>query len=96
MQRLENVCILDVRTEAEHQEGHIPNSVNIDIYKPDFTSRIEQLDPDRPYLVYCKAGGRSANAMRLMQSLGFDNVAHLAGGYTAWAVHERESQGQAE
>lgn len=96
MQSLENAILLDVRTPAEFDQGHLQGAMNFDIQKSDFVSRIESLDPDKPYLLYCKAGGRSANALRLMQTLGFDRVHHLAGGYIAWTVHEAQSMGEAE
>lgn len=62
-----NAIILDVRTEDECADGIIPNSINIDIYKGQgFVYKVEELDKNKNYYVYCKAGGRSAQACSIM------------------------------
>jgi rhodanese-related sulfurtransferase len=47
-------------------------------------NRISKLDKEQPFLIYCAAGGRSAKAGALMQSLGFKKVYELKGGYRNW------------
>ncbi|MFK7937200.1 MAG: rhodanese-like domain-containing protein [Saprospiraceae bacterium] len=81
-----NVVILDVRTPGEIAEGKIPNALEIDIQSPDFKQRIEALDKDKTYLVYCKKGGRSARACSAMQELGFGELYNLEGGFTAFSA----------
>ncbi len=80
----EGMTVLDVRTPAEFAEGHLAEAVNIDLSAPDFAARIAELDPAAPYAVYCRSGSRSAEALRLMQEAGFDDVAHLDGGIIDW------------
>ena len=59
----ENAVILDVRTEAEYNDGIILNAINIDIHKgQEFIAELEALDKSKNYYVYCAAGVRSANA----------------------------------
>lgn len=82
--QVDDMTVLDVRTPAEFAEGHLPGAVNIDLSAPDFAARIGELDPAAPYAVYCRSGNRSAEALRLMQEAGFDDVAHLQGGITDW------------
>ncbi|WP_395046485.1 rhodanese-like domain-containing protein [Flavobacterium sp.] len=81
----ENAVILDVRTEDECNEGIIPNAITIDIYKGQaFIYKIEELDKSKNYYVYCKAGGRSAQACNIMNQLGFETTYNLLGGMMEW------------
>ena len=80
---LENAVLLDVRTPEEFAEGHLEGAVNMDWYQPDFAEQLKALDQGEKVYVYCKKGGRSAEAAKLMDSLGYD-VIDLAGGFYAW------------
>jgi rhodanese-related sulfurtransferase len=85
LERDTNSVILDVRTEEECRDGIIPNAINIDIYKGQgFIYQIEALDKTKNYYVYCKAGGRSAQACAIMNQLGFNNTYNLEGGFSQW------------
>ena len=55
--------MIDVRTPAEFGQGHLENAVNIDFYAPNFRERLDTLERDRTYVVYCKKGARGAKAM---------------------------------
>lgn len=80
-----NSVVLDVRTLAEVEEGIIPNAIHIDIYEGQgFINKVEQLDKSKNYYVYCKAGGRSAQACAVMNQLGFENAYNLIGGFSKW------------
>ena len=80
-----NAVILDVRTEDECNEGIIPNAILNDIYKGQgFIYRLEELDKTKNYYVYCKAGGRSAQACAVMNQMGFENTYNLEGGFMNW------------
>ncbi len=80
-----NAVILDVRTEAECDEGIIPNAINIDIHQGQgFISEIEKLDKSKNYYIYCRSGARSAKACEIMNELGFDNTFNLLGGMLEW------------
>lgn len=76
--------LIDVRTPQEYDEGHIDKASNIDFNAPDFNDQISKLDKGQPFLIYCAAGGRSAKAAALMESLGFKKVYELKGGYRNW------------
>ena len=81
----ENAIILDVRTKEECQDGIIPNAIMIDIYKGhDFIEEIESLDKSKNYFVYCKAGGRSAQACGIMKQMGFATTYNLVDGFSNW------------
>jgi len=80
-----NAVILDVRTAEECSEGIIPNAINIDIYKGQgFIAEVDTLDKTKQYYVYCKSGGRSAQACAVMNQLGFENTFNLEGGFSQW------------
>ena len=80
-----NAVILDVRTPEEQALGIIENAICIDIYKPEeFISELEKLDKSKNYYIYCKAGGRSANACQVMDEMGFTQTYNLLGGTSLW------------
>ena len=76
--------VIDVRTPEEFQSGHIATARNINIYDVDFKAELEKLDKEKPVFVYCKVGGRSAKAAKILQELGFTDVYDLQGGMMAW------------
>lgn len=81
----ENAFILDVRTQAEVEDGYIPDSKNIDIYLgQEFINEVEKLDKNKTYYVYCRSGNRSGQACAIMNSLGFENTYNLEGGFNEW------------
>ena len=85
MEKDSNAVILDVRTEVEIEDGIIPNSINIDIYKgQEFIEELEKLDKAKNYYVYCRSGSRSGQACAIMNSIGFKNAYNLEGGFMNW------------
>lgn len=76
--------ILDVRTPEEVAAGSIAGATVIDIYDPAFMDKVKALDKNQPTIVYCKVGGRSAQACTLMSEAGFTKLYNLTGGYDAW------------
>ena len=76
--------VLDIRSEAEHAGGHIEGSLNIPL--PRLEERIGELPADRPVVVHCEGGYRSAIGASLLQKLGRQHVHDLVGGYKAWAA----------
>ncbi len=93
--RLDDAVVIDVREPNEHQEGHIPGSVNIPRgvleaevdTSPEMGGKIapELQNPERAIYLYCRTGGRSALAADALQQMGFTNVLSLAGGMLAWS-----------
>ncbi len=76
--------LLDVRTQNEFDTVRIPGSILIDIYKADFISRLDKLDRNKTYFVYCKSGSRSFNAAMQMLNIGFEKVYNLENGIIDW------------
>lgn len=76
--------LIDVRTSGEYNSGHLPHAENMDINGGDFEELASTLDKSSPVFVYCKSGGRSANALEVLQAMGFKQVYNLKGGILAW------------
>ncbi|NHF58282.1 rhodanese-like domain-containing protein [Flavobacteriaceae bacterium TP-CH-4] len=81
---LENVVLVDVRTPEEFSAGHLDNALNINWYDEDFAEQFEAIDKNETIYVYCKKGGRSAKAQEKLQSMGYQHVVNLEGGYDAY------------
>ena len=78
------VQLVDVRTPEEFSEGHLENAINIDVTADDFDAKVASLDKEKPVMVYCKSGGRSARASARLKELGFKTITDLEGGITNW------------
>ena len=83
---LARVQLLDVRTQAEYDAGHLTGAIQMDWFADDFDSQTRRLDKEKIIYVYCKLGGRSAKAQDRLKSLGFTHVVNLEGGYDAWSA----------
>lgn len=61
--------LVDVRTPEEFAAGHLPGAINLPVQE--LERRMVELEPqERPVVVYCRSGSRSADAARLLQSAG--------------------------
>lgn len=79
-----NSIIIDVRTPQEYDEGYLNNAINIDFNNTNFREEISKLDKDKEYLIYCRSGNRSGQALNIMKSMGFKSVTNLSGGILSW------------
>ncbi|WOD42482.1 rhodanese-like domain-containing protein [Hwangdonia lutea] len=82
--QLNNVQLIDVRTPKEFKEGHIKDAQNIDFLSSTFTEDIKTLDKEKPIIVYCRSGRRSANSTKKLQEAGFTEIYDLEGGILKW------------
>ncbi len=73
--------VLDVRGASEHAAASLQGSTNIPYTR--LAKRLKEVPRDRPILVHCALGGRSAAATALLEREGFD-VANVAGGFEGW------------
>jgi len=76
--------LLDVRTPEEVREGHIAGALNLNFYDSDFRRQLESLDESKPVYVYCRSGGRSGRAAKMLRDAGFPKVYDLEGGILGW------------
>jgi hydroxyacylglutathione hydrolase len=76
------VQVVDVRTANEWHAGHLPDAPNIPLAT--LSARLAEIARDRPVVVHCQSGGRSAIAASLLRARGVEHVVNLAGGFAAW------------
>ena len=83
--------VLDVRTPAEHAEGHIPGThFNIDVLEDGYTETVlDKLPKDKPVALYCRSGIRSKNAARILAENGYQ-VLELGTGFRGWVAAGKE------
>ena len=74
--------LLDVRQPKEYEQEHIPGGILIPL--GELPARLEELEKDKPLIVYCAIGGRSRAAAQLLAGKGFSEVYNLTGGIKAW------------
>jgi glyoxylase-like metal-dependent hydrolase (beta-lactamase superfamily II)/rhodanese-related sulfurtransferase len=76
-------AVLDVRGDAEWEQGHIPDSIHVPV--ADLLGRLGELPRDRRIATICKAGKRSGLAASILQREGFEGVVHVSrGSAAAW------------
>jgi rhodanese-related sulfurtransferase len=76
--------ILDVRTKEEWKEGRLKGAKLVTVTEAGFLDKAKAaLDPEKPVVVYCRSGRRSAMAAEQLRAAGF-TVLDLEGGITAW------------
>ncbi len=83
LDRGEKFSLIDVREPHEHAICNLPQATLIPLGT--LPAKLSQLDPSVEYVVHCKMGGRSAQAVELMKKSGFTRVLNVTGGITAWA-----------
>ena len=76
------MTLLDVRTDKEYRQGHIPGSIHVPL--EEIGARAKKLRKDKDIIVYCQSGNRSIWAIKRLMGMGFTNLEHLKGGYHAW------------
>ncbi|HEY5957943.1 MAG TPA: FAD-dependent oxidoreductase [Polyangiaceae bacterium] len=76
--------LLDVRSATEFKQGHLDGAVNLPL--DELRSRLDELDRERPIIVYCQVGVRGHAALRLLLGHGFEDVRNLKGGYVHAAL----------
>lgn len=82
--------VVDVRTVDEYREAHLVGAQNIPVEDPElWSTRTEPLDRDRPTVVYCRSGRRSAAAAQQLVDAGFTKVYDL-GGVQDWRPGDLE------
>lgn len=79
MDREDSYIILDVRTEEEYAQGHIPGAILIPDYEVE--QKVEEIltDKDQMILVYCRSGRRSKNAAEILLELGYTDIREFGG-----------------
>lgn len=80
--RPDGLTLLDVRMEREYAAYHLPGARLLPL--PELPDRLDSLDRQKPIIVYCRSGKRSAAAAALLAGAGFSQIVNMLGGVTAW------------
>ncbi|KFZ40670.1 hydroxyacylglutathione hydrolase [Thermoactinomyces vulgaris] len=80
----EQYVVVDVRTDEEYQEGHIPGAAHIPY--DEMENRFHELEhaKDKPILLVCRSGRRSVIAAEVLSQKGFEQLFNLKGGMLEW------------
>jgi adenylyltransferase/sulfurtransferase len=81
---LKSSQLVDVRTWAEFQTGHLEGAIHIPLQ--DLKDRLQDLNPSLDTLIYCQTGLRSEQAVNLLRSSGFKEVNHIQGGLSKFLL----------
>lgn len=87
--RADAPLILDVRSQAEYDAGHVPGAVLIP--HDQLAARLSELDRERWVLVYCKSGRRAGLAEGVLVKNGFD-VRQMEGSWNRWSAEGRPAE----
>lgn len=84
----EDDVLVDVRTVAEFDKGHIPNAVNIPL--DSIRERMSEIDKNKNIFIYCWGGQRGYLAQRILKQNGYNLIANMSGGYQIWDACTKE------
>jgi len=84
LQATPDAMLIDVRSLSEVKEGYIKGQINFDFNAEEFRTLINGLDKKKTYFIYCAGGVRSAKTAEVMESMDFEKVYTLDGGFNAW------------
>lgn len=79
-----NAQLIDVRSPDEYNVQHIDNATNVNWNGDDFVAEASTCDKLKPVFLYCRSGGRSAQAANKLSEMGFKEIYNLDGGITKW------------
>ena len=81
----QKLVLLDVRTKAEYDSGHILNAINITheeiLESPELLTEYK----DSQMVVFCRSGVRAGKVIQLLESLGFEDIIDIDGDMLAWS-----------
>ncbi|NMG44506.1 rhodanese-like domain-containing protein [Aromatoleum toluvorans] len=80
----EDAQVLDIREQGEFAGGHIPNARHIPLGELERRSGDLEKFKDRPIILCCATGNRSATALATLRKAGFEKVFNLRGGIAEW------------
>ena len=80
----DDLVIIDVSTPQEYEALHLEGAINVSLLSRLFKARMDIMNKSKAYVVYCKVGGRSKVAQKLMRQFGFQTVYNITGGTLLW------------
>lgn len=86
----ESLLVLDVRSADEYAAGHVPGAINVPHGELTPAHDAVRAWAERPVVVYCRSGRRSAIAIEVLEKGGFSRVQHLEGDMLGWEAQQRQ------
>ena len=80
-----DLVLLDVRTQAEYDSGHILNAINISHEQVLESPELMTVYKDSQMVVFCRSGVRAGKVILLLESLGFEGIIDIDGDMLAWS-----------
>lgn len=81
-----NLAILDIRPREEFEVEHVAGAENLDYTGHEFRRKVDMIDKEKNYVIYCRSGVRGEYFMSIMKELGFHNVYNILGGFVGWKI----------
>ncbi|MBN2007443.1 MAG: rhodanese-like domain-containing protein [Anaerolineae bacterium] len=78
------IVIIDVREPEEYAVGRIPGATLIPL--GELAKRTDEVPTDKPVVMVCRSGNRSAEAVKILQKAGFTNIHNMTGGMIEWTA----------
>lgn len=75
---------LDARSSIAYNSGHIPGAVHVDCFSSEIYSKLNSLNKDAYYILYCNVNTRSKILAKIMEFKGFKNIYVISGGFRSW------------
>lgn len=78
--------LVDVRTPAEFQSGHLRGALNLELDRLEAQAAQALPDKNANLVVYCRSGNRSAFAVQILERMGYTHLVNVTGGIAAWSA----------
>lgn len=84
--------MIDVRTEAEYREQHLPGTINIPLDRLREEMGKRAPDKEKPLLLHCRSGARSGRGASVLKKMGYRNVLNLGSYGSAEKILEAQTK----
>ena len=82
LKKKDNVVLVDVREPSEYASGHIPSAINVPVRS--LTHNLDKIPTDKPVILYCSSGHRTAIGMTALRLLGYTNIRSFPPSINGW------------
>lgn len=80
IQKVDEIQLVDIRTQEEFSRGALPNAINVDISDSGYKEKMQTLDKSKPVYIYCLSGERTKEAAKIFADEGFEYIVTMEKG----------------